>query len=80
MVSAAGDFTPVPDVPEHIAHAANEAHEAHSINALMAAILMARTVVEATAEDTGITKGTLFSKIEEGRSHPEEHAEAAHEI
>ncbi|PWC03075.1 DUF4145 domain-containing protein [Agromyces badenianii] len=71
------------DVPEHIARAAQEAHEAHSINALMAAILMARTVVEATAKDKGITSGMLVAKIdamENAALIRKSTAEAAHEI
>lgn len=72
-----------PDVPVQIARAAKEAHEAHSINALMAAILMARTVVEATAKDHGITSGNLVSKIDEMKGAElirKSTAEAAHEI
>jgi hypothetical protein len=72
-----------PDVPEHIARAAREAHEAHSINALMAAILMARTVVEATAKDRGITSGRLVAKIDSMKEADlirKSTAEAAHEI
>lgn len=72
-----------PDVPEHVARAAQEAHEACSINALMAAILMARTVVEATAKNKGITDGTLFAKIdamEKASLIRKSTAEAAHEI
>lgn len=72
-----------PDVPQHIARAATEAHEAHSINALMAAILMARTVVEATAKEHGIKTGTLFSKIDAMKDAElirKSTSEAAHEI
>lgn len=54
-----------PDVPQHIADAASEAHKSRSISNLKSAILMARTVVEATAKNKGITKGTLFDKIDE---------------
>lgn len=53
-----------PDVPESIAAAAKEAHSASSINCPMAAILMTRTVVEATAKNKDITSGSLFSKID----------------
>lgn len=72
-----------PDVPEHIARAAKEAHEADSINARMAAILMARTVVEATAKDRGITKGSLVAKIDDLATQGfirESTKDAAHEI
>lgn len=53
------------DVPQHIASAASEAHKCRSINALMASVLMARTVVEAVAKEKGVAKGTLFQKIDE---------------
>lgn len=53
-----------PDVPGHIAAAASEAHKSSSIGNRMSAILMARTVIEATAKDKGILKGTLQAKIE----------------
>lgn len=72
-----------PDVPETIAHAAKEAHETSSINAHMAAILMARTVVEASAKHHGVTKGDLYKKIDNLKDlnliRPGI-AEAAHEI
>ena len=54
-----------PDVPAHVERAAKEAHAAESIKSFMSAILMARTVVEATAKEKGITKGNLLSKIDE---------------
>jgi len=78
--AASPDF---PDVPEHIARAAKEAHESHSINALMASILMARTVVEASAKEKGITSGTLVAKIDGMQQQDlirKSTAEAAHEI
>lgn len=53
-----------PDVPEHIASAADEVYKCRSTNALRAAILLARGVVEATAKERGIDKGTLHAKIE----------------
>lgn len=71
------------DVPNHIAAAATEAHSAASINAIMAAILMARTVVEATAKEKGITSGQLYAKIdsmEQAGLIRRSTAEAAHEI
>lgn len=79
-VAVTRDF---PDVPEHIACAAKEAHASHSINSLMSAILMARTVVEATAKHKGITSGNLVAKIdamEQADLIRESTAEAAHEI
>lgn len=72
-----------PDVPEHIARAAKEAHASESINSFMAAILMARTVVEATAKEKGIMKGNLLSKIDELASQSvirNDTKDAAHEI
>lgn len=72
-----------PDVPDHIARAAQEAHSSRSINALMAAILMARTVVEATAKEKSITTGNLLSKIDELAGQNiirDDTKEAAHEI
>ncbi len=58
----ATDFT---DVPEHIRDAAQEAYRCRSINAHRAAVLLARSVVEATAKDKGIKKGPLDRKIDE---------------
>lgn len=54
-----------PDVPEHIAAAASEAHRGESVSNHMSAILMARTVIEATAKDKDIHEGTLAKKIEQ---------------
>jgi hypothetical protein len=53
-----------PDVPDHIAGAASEAHECQSIGALRAAVLLARSVIEATAKERGITSGKLAAKID----------------
>lgn len=53
-----------PDVPAHIAKAAGEAHRGESVGNHMSAILMARTVIEATAKDKGIEEGSLKKKIE----------------
>lgn len=53
-----------PDVPEHIGQAADEAYQCRSINALRAAVLLARSVIEATAKEKGITKGLLAAKIQ----------------
>ena len=79
-IGASKDF---PDVPEHIAKAAKEAHSAFSINAFMAAILMARTVVEATAKGKGIKTGQLYTKIDEMAKQSiirNDTKDAAHEI
>ena len=59
-----GDAVEYPDVPAHISSAASEAHECFSIGAKKAAILMARSVIEASAKEQGVTSGTLYSKIE----------------
>ena len=52
------------DVPEHIASVASEAYSCLSIEMYRAALLMARTALEATAKQCGITEGTLAKKIE----------------
>lgn len=51
------------DVPEAIASVASEAYSCSLINANMAAVLMARTAIEATAKDKQITDGSLYDKI-----------------
>ncbi|RKT85614.1 protein of unknown function [Saccharopolyspora antimicrobica] len=71
------------DVPDHIAEAASEAHRCHSIGAHRAAVLMARSVLEATAKERGILKGNLIEKID--KLHEEQHIrplvrDSAHEI
>lgn len=52
------------DVPEWIADAASEAYSCYSIRSYRAAILLARSVVEAVAKDKGIAKGNLADKID----------------
>lgn len=82
-VPKAGEAPRFEDVPPHIAEAASEAHACASIGARMASILMARTVVEATAKDKGITSGRLVSKIDELASQGlvrNSTKDAAHEI
>jgi Domain of unknown function (DUF4145) len=54
-----------PDVPQHIAEAASEAYKCHSISAFRASVQLARSVVEATAKEKGITQGSVFNKINE---------------
>lgn len=71
------------DVPNSIADAASEAYACYSIRSYRAAILLARSVIEAVAKDKGITKGNLASKIkglEEQRIVSPLTAETAHEI
>ena len=78
-----GSAPQVDDVPQEIANAAREAFSSASVNNHMAAILMARTVVEATAKANGIDSGTLASKInamkDQGLIRPSI-AEQAHEV
>jgi hypothetical protein len=62
---SASDTKDYPDVPTHIADAATEAFECNSEGHYRAAILLARSVIEATAKEKGITTGNLKSKIEE---------------
>lgn len=79
-IGASPDFL---DVPKHIARAAKEAHAAESISSYMSAVLMARTVVEATAKAKGIAKGNLVEKIDALAAQGSIRADtkdAAHEI
>ena len=71
------------DVPQHIADAASEAYACFSIRSYRAAILMARSVLEATAKDKKVTKGNLASKIDELAANgviSEQIKDEAHEI
>ena len=71
------------DVPDDIASAASEAYSCFSINANRAAVLMARTAIEATAKDKQITDGNLYQKIDamaEKNIITDQLAEEAHEI
>lgn len=52
------------DVPTNIAGAASEAYTCQSVGAYRAAVLLARSVIEATCKDKGITHGTLKQKID----------------
>ena len=52
------------DVPPFIADAASEAYKCQSVGAFRAAVLLARTVIEATCKDKDITQGTLKQKID----------------
>ena len=63
----AAEAPAVDDVPEAIARAAREAHTSLSIGNYMAAILMARTVIEATAKAKNVNSGDLSKKINEMR-------------
>ncbi|MGS2807999.1 DUF4145 domain-containing protein [Nocardia sp. MW-W600-9] len=75
--------TDFPDVPAHIGDAAKEATGCMSVGHYRAAVLLARSVVEATAKDLGITTGRLATKIDAMHSagRIREHTkDAAHEI
>ena len=47
------------DVPTNIAEPASEAYTCQSVGAYRAAVLLARSVIEATCKDKGITQGKL---------------------
>ena len=69
--------------PKHIADPADEAFKCHSIGADRAAILLARSVIEASAKEKNVKKGNLAEKID--RLAEEGHvrlliSEVAHEI
>ncbi|MFJ4917173.1 MULTISPECIES: DUF4145 domain-containing protein [unclassified Streptomyces] len=71
------------DVPETIADMATEAHQCLGINANRAAVALARAVVEATAKERGILRGTLEKKIDklfDERLIREYVRDAAHEV
>ncbi|MCP3427258.1 DUF4145 domain-containing protein [Rothia sp. AR01] len=73
----------IEDVPSSIARAASEAYKGSSIGNYMSAILMARTVIEATAKNKGIKSGTLSAKIDKMREEQlirPAIAEQAHEV
>ncbi|MEA5052440.1 MAG: DUF4145 domain-containing protein [Propionicimonas sp.] len=69
-----------PDVPEEIAASASEAHICSSAGGYRAAILMARSVVEAACKEKGITSGRLVDKLSQlhsgGFINDQVHAEA----
>lgn len=71
------------DIPQHIANPADEAYKCHSIGADRAATLLARAVIEASAKEKGISKGTLADKIDKlaEQGHVRQLlADAAHEV
>lgn len=72
-----------PDVPESIAQAADEAYRCFSIEAYRASTVLARSVIEASAKNKGVTDNGIAKKIEMMREHqiiPKLLAEAAHEV
>jgi hypothetical protein len=71
------------DVPAGIAAAASEAHSCLAVEAYRGAVLLARSVIEATAKDKGITTGRLVAKIDkmyEQRLIREDIRDGAHEV
>ena len=71
------------DVPKHINSLAVEAGICLQAGANRGAVMLARSVVEATAKDKGITSGSLLAKIDRLRELDliREHIrEAAHEV
>ena len=71
-----------PDVPPQIADAAAEAFACREVaDACRAAVLLARSVIEAVAKDRGITKGTLLEKIDAMTDMIRAHVrDGAHEV
>jgi hypothetical protein len=72
-----------PDVPTEIAAAASEAHRCMAVEAYRGVLLLARSVIEATAKDKGMTTGTLVTKIDamyEARLIREDIRDGAHEV
>jgi hypothetical protein len=72
-----------PDVPSEIGAPASETFECFSIGAYRAAVLLARSVIEASAKAKGITTGSLYEKIDKlaASGHIRSMlADAAHEI
>lgn len=72
-----------PDVPTKIAAAASEAHRCMAAEAYRGAVLLARSVIEATAKDKGMTTGNLVAKIDamyKARLIREDIRDGAHEV
>jgi hypothetical protein len=79
----AGESPQIVDVPNAVRLAAEEAYLCASVGANLAAILMARTTIEATAKAKNITSGRLVQKIDALRDENlirPDIALAAHEI
>jgi Domain of unknown function (DUF4145) len=53
-----------PAVPTEIAGAASEAHKCITAGAYRGAVILARSVIEATAKNKGMASGSLMSKID----------------
>lgn len=72
-----------PDVPAEIAAAASEAHSCMTVEAYRGTVLLARSVIEATARDKGMTTGNLMTKIDamyDARLIREDMRDGAHEV
>jgi Domain of unknown function (DUF4145) len=72
-----------PDLPAEIAAAASEAHKCMAVEAYRGAVLLARSVIEATAKDKGVATGTLVTKIDamyRARLIREDIRDGAHEV
>ncbi|HET9894609.1 MAG TPA: DUF4145 domain-containing protein [Streptosporangiaceae bacterium] len=70
-----------PDVPTAIAAAAHEAHACWYRDANRSAVLMARAVIEATAKNKGIAKGSLLDKVDAMSAMIRPHVrQGAHEV
>jgi hypothetical protein len=73
-----------PDVPVEIAAAASEAHRCMTVEGYRGAVILARSVIEATAKDKGMTTGKqLVTKIDamyEARLIREDIRDGAHEV
>jgi hypothetical protein len=70
-------------VPTEIAAAASEANDCMTVDAYRGSVLLARSVIEATAKDKGMTNGSLMTKIDamyEARLIREDIRDGAHEV
>jgi hypothetical protein len=61
---SASETMDYPDAPAHVGSAATEAYECASLKHNRSAVLLARSVIEATAKEQRITSGRLYEKIE----------------
>jgi hypothetical protein len=74
-----------PDVPVAIAAAASEAHRCMAVEGYRGAVILARSVIEATAKDKGMTTGkrdvvTKVDAMYEARLIREDIRDGAHEV
>jgi hypothetical protein len=59
MITPSTDF-----LPSSVAGFVIEAHNANSVGAYRAVLLLVRSIIEATAREKGVDKGTLYGKID----------------